>query len=42
MILANTSNRGLICVFSLNETSILVLQNVTFEFKHVLRGHCLL
>ena len=38
---ANTSNRGRVCLFYRNETTILVLQFVRFEFRQVLHHYCL-
>ena len=38
----NTSNRRRVCLFYQNEKTILVLQNVQFEFRQVLRHYCLL
>ena len=37
-----TSDRGLICLFSQNDTTILVFQNVQFEFWQVFRHYYLL
>ena len=34
-IVTKTSNNGRVCWFSQNETTILVLQNVQFEFRQV-------
>ena len=40
MKFVKTSNRGRVCLFSQNETAILVLKNVQFEFRIILRQYC--
>ena len=39
---ANTSNRGRVCLFSQNETTILIMQNVQMMFCQLLRHYILL
>ena len=39
---ANTSKCGRVCLFSQNKTTILVMQNVQFEFRQFLHHYCLL
>ena len=36
------SNRSQVCLFFLDEMTILVSQNAQFEFRQVLRHYCLL
>ena len=40
--LVNRINSGRVCSFAQNETTILVLKNVQFEFRQVLRHYRLL
>ena len=42
MKFGNTSNRRRVCLFYQNEKTILIMQNVQFEFRQVLRHYCLL
>ena len=37
-----SGGKQVICLFPQNETTIIVLQNVQFEFRQVLRQYCLL
>ena len=39
---ANTSKCDRVCLFSQNKTTILVMQNVQFEFRQFLHHYCLL
>ena len=40
--IADTSNHGRVCLFSQNESTIFVVQNVQFEFSQVLHRYRLL